>query len=633
MTKTIYAQTSTRILKEIPRFFGGFQSALAELFQNAYRAGAESVIVKYDKENRLFVISDDGPGLSDPQKLITAGDTGWNENNIVEPAGLGAFSVLRPEFVESVEYQSQGAGNWTMTLTPEVLAGKPIEVTELPNPDGRKGLTIILRLAEKQEVTEENIREARALYPFNVTLLDDEGIKTVEPYKELDPLISIQTPVGQIDWAKSCSYSGWNKVVWEYRPLSSRAFEDALYRAQDKNAHPKLAKALFTNYTNFVWVIDPTSGVRAKLPDRNDLIAGIELDTAAQQIVDNLVDKVIADVQSVSVNWPERIPGGYYITKEEIPETGIKWLDEILHGNRRSIDLLHACLEAIGWYEIEFENMEHVVQNDRDEDGFDVDGDLERNYYKKPQFVTGSKVLSFTLNNLGHPTFQEKGAPDPKVEVKGLKPSPMTVETMAWNNSTRNVYASPWIILADEITVEGVGKVPYLLNYHDNREDITLGELVGDISIDDMDNLSIIFAGTPAECINAINHDDILRNLVAVNCNHSDWNYDWEDGEEDNREVDWDQITSDLEVQVMKAFAPAVADKREYMYTLDSYETELTKLIQEISSLKVKVTNSTKQDATLSLDSAFNTLDATASLIDRDISRRVAELRRETELT
>ena len=40
MTKTIKAKVDPAILTDLPKYFGGWEAALREVFQNAYRANA-----------------------------------------------------------------------------------------------------------------------------------------------------------------------------------------------------------------------------------------------------------------------------------------------------------------------------------------------------------------------------------------------------------------------------------------------------------------------------------------------------------------------------------------------------------------------------------------------------------------
>ena len=51
-SKTITMGVSDAILTKAPRFFGSPKSILTELFQNAYRAGAENILITWDPTTR-----------------------------------------------------------------------------------------------------------------------------------------------------------------------------------------------------------------------------------------------------------------------------------------------------------------------------------------------------------------------------------------------------------------------------------------------------------------------------------------------------------------------------------------------------------------------------------------------------
>src|SRR5687767_5089891 len=78
----IQARLSDRLIGELPRFFGGRLPAFRELFQNAFRAGAKRVNITL--EGQVLVVEDDGAGCPDPQLLLAAGTTGWDESKVVE---------------------------------------------------------------------------------------------------------------------------------------------------------------------------------------------------------------------------------------------------------------------------------------------------------------------------------------------------------------------------------------------------------------------------------------------------------------------------------------------------------------------------------------------------------------------
>jgi len=130
-----------RFLPEIPRFFGSFNAILTELMQNAYRAGATEVEAEINIGERLLTIQDNGIGVEDPQSLLSVGDTGWDEDRVIDPAGMGAFAALRPEFVKQVEYESHGKKSWRMIVKQDVLNGGAAVLKELHS-NGKTGLSV-----------------------------------------------------------------------------------------------------------------------------------------------------------------------------------------------------------------------------------------------------------------------------------------------------------------------------------------------------------------------------------------------------------------------------------------------------------------------------------------------------------
>ena len=116
--------------------------------------------------------------------------------------------------------------------------------------------------------------------------------------------------------------------------------------------------------------------------------------------------------------------------------------------------------------------------------------------------LANSSTLIHTLNNQGCQTVFVDKAKNPKVTVKNLKYSPV----------------STYIALADEITVEGVGNIPWILRPQERVGADDFAEIVGDQSIAiGKEKLTIIFAGTPAECLNAIRSENIIISQVILN--------------------------------------------------------------------------------------------------------------------
>lgn len=69
---------------------------IAELMQNARRAGASKVEITYDEEKQRLTVSDDGCGISDMQALFSVAESGWGEDvqSAEPPYGVGFLSAL-----------------------------------------------------------------------------------------------------------------------------------------------------------------------------------------------------------------------------------------------------------------------------------------------------------------------------------------------------------------------------------------------------------------------------------------------------------------------------------------------------------------------------------------------------------
>lgn len=97
MNDTVMVRLNKRRLIETFRFaYPNRHSVLAELLQNARRAGASAVHVRYDADAKRLTVTDDGCGVSDFQTLLTLGESGWSEEvrRTEQPFGLGFLQSL-----------------------------------------------------------------------------------------------------------------------------------------------------------------------------------------------------------------------------------------------------------------------------------------------------------------------------------------------------------------------------------------------------------------------------------------------------------------------------------------------------------------------------------------------------------
>lgn len=120
---SIHASVSQSLLGRVTRIFNNSVSdVLSELLQNSRRAGAGRVYVDVAEAHgrSILVIRDDGSGIDDPAKILTLGDSGWNEGiaHREDPAGMGVFSLAG----RHVEIRSRSTAvdiGWGVVIPPE----------------------------------------------------------------------------------------------------------------------------------------------------------------------------------------------------------------------------------------------------------------------------------------------------------------------------------------------------------------------------------------------------------------------------------------------------------------------------------------------------------------------------------
>ena len=428
-TKTIPMGVSNTILTKAPRFFGSSLSILTELFQNSFRAKAENVQVIWEPEKRILIFKDDGRGCN-PEDLIVVGGSGWDETSpAVDPAGIGVFSILRPEYCEKVTYRSK---NWEMTLTPDDLtrAQANVKYFEWDIP----GMTITIILTPKADfATKESIQRARGRYPMNVTWCSIPGGEiavTTEPVLEaLCTILNIEG-VGALEIGKK-DFSSYNVhfAVWQHAVLKSDALGKALGSAAAK--HSSLAKHIFA-HINCVLDVEPASGIRPKLPDRNDLINDHHLDAAAEKIVAQVMDYLLKPLRPEL--WPNDVNDrSYRITRKEGMEDQMSALDAVLTEIpddaviRKIVNVSMGTVQAImhhfGYKRVSWDNIPEYSHFTIQDDGMQIEMEWESNgrYVRNiPIVAVSNEVLAQSLCSQGTYAMAERDVKD-KVRIIGKR--------------------------------------------------------------------------------------------------------------------------------------------------------------------------------------------------------------------
>ncbi|OQY99630.1 MAG: hypothetical protein B6D41_00975 [Chloroflexi bacterium UTCFX4] len=272
-------RVSPWVAMEVPRMFSSFSRVLRELFQNAYRAGATRVDVKWDSSSATLEITDDGAGVGDAQILLDAGASGWDQEQIIEPAGLGFFALFNPAYVEWIEVTSRGAGNWRMRLTPDDIRRAVqdenawIHVEPISESNGAHGLLIRLGVTERErrQVNRDLLVDARAQYPYAVQYTEDGKTMELERCTFGFNVNPVETPVGRAEWEMSYGV-GYHRghACWEYVPLFSNHLTNALNEAAQNHPQPALAEIAANCLT--IWNINPACGVRPRKSSRSTYI-------------------------------------------------------------------------------------------------------------------------------------------------------------------------------------------------------------------------------------------------------------------------------------------------------------------------------------------------------------------------
>jgi hypothetical protein len=115
------------LVKNLRFSFTDSCTVIAELMQNARRAGATQVEIDFAPETKTLVVRDDGCGIDCYQTLFTIAESGWDAEIVEQehPFGLGFLSALFA--CGHLEVESKG-GRISMP-TGEILSFKPVTVT------------------------------------------------------------------------------------------------------------------------------------------------------------------------------------------------------------------------------------------------------------------------------------------------------------------------------------------------------------------------------------------------------------------------------------------------------------------------------------------------------------------------
>ena len=124
MQQTICAKVHPRLISKASRLFtGSLEGRIIEVLQNARRASATEVRISNKKG--FVTVEDNGCGITDFQKLLDLGGSGWDEQleHGEDPAGVGLFSLAPREVAIT-------SGNYKTVISKDGWTGMPVEVVK-----------------------------------------------------------------------------------------------------------------------------------------------------------------------------------------------------------------------------------------------------------------------------------------------------------------------------------------------------------------------------------------------------------------------------------------------------------------------------------------------------------------------
>ena len=456
----------------------------------------------------------------------------------------------------------RGAGNWRLTVTPDVLVGGPAILSQLSS-NGRTGLSVELHLAPETADFHfpDLLRRARGYYPFRLVYQDEKGQEQVIPPQfEWEPDFVLALREGLFHWHHGTwRYYRRKEAVWEYRPINSRVVADALAEAAKNHAYPDLARALVDN-SHYRWFVNPGCGVRPKLPDRNEILDDPALRKAAANIVEAVVKRVMDIWSEIVVDWPDHFRLSDVGRTLPAPAEGI-WM---AHEER----LARHLFPLLGWKRVEYiePGSTHWYAIDEGDGAYlERDEEIIIRYHRKAP-VVASEALSLSLNLQGRPTSRSETAHDPPVAIRGFRGDPKL---------------SPYVALAEEVRVGEGMKVPWLL-IPDMPEQIPW------VPPDQAAGYSgqvVIFSGSVQAFLKALYEDPTFINMIALEAMKEDFPDSWQDWRDGEPSFDEDAARAAIAVQVTQAFAPDLLHIRQRYYSLSRLARPLDETIRSADGL------------------------------------------------
>lgn len=286
--KKIQVTTDNSIISKLKNAFTSPGTVLSEAMQNARRAGASFVDVRYLDEDAIAII-DDGEGITDLADFLTLAGSGWNEDVIEREGafGMGSFSMLY--YCERIKVESNGFGFEANTA--DILQHEAISLFESDVIHGTKIQLFGYKISDEDNASriEQELERLAMAFPITVKY---HGEELEQPHRLDDAEHHyFSTPVGEIF---VCEYD------LDVEKLANIHFTCLRYGSHSVQLYYQglpLGKTSKYASKNIVHVNEQAFEVR--MPDRDVLISHDDAEIAIQNEITALWHKKIDEIRAL----------------------------------------------------------------------------------------------------------------------------------------------------------------------------------------------------------------------------------------------------------------------------------------------------------------------------------------------
>ncbi|MEQ9418291.1 MAG: ATP-binding protein [Salinisphaeraceae bacterium] len=281
-----------RLIKAQRDTFTHSYAFIAELMQNARRAGATKVDFNFDETTNVLAIEDDGHGIQSWDKLLCLAESDWNNPDIDEesPFGIGFLSALFSAQVITIRSRD----GVISADTDDLLSGEAIDIETEDFFDGC--LVQLCDLHRKPSATDMHYQVTRLASGFPVPV-SFNGTQIERPCA-LANLDAIPTEIGMIRLPENPDKFSFRSLIY-LQGLPIARMPQISYQLSGLRDIP--AEHEIQNQS--IIHLDP-SAFRARLPDRDCLV---DEKLAANAIREALKAAFRIRAEQIKASRPERL--------------------------------------------------------------------------------------------------------------------------------------------------------------------------------------------------------------------------------------------------------------------------------------------------------------------------------------